>query len=99
MKDISEMTYEEWLEYKEEEDKKITRYSEIISKDEPLYIHVGVVDICFSEDRPLMQFTPVYWMSEQMESEQPDCDGIAGYGRILFNKDRWDALDLGRKYH
>ena len=94
MKDIKEMTYEEWCEYQEQRERELTKNSELVSEDEPYFIHIAVVDYCFSEEKPLLQFAPIYWMSEEMIEEHPDAFGIAGYGAILFNKERWEEENL-----
>lgn len=92
MKDISEMTYTEWKEQKLREEKEQTKNSEQISEDEPYFMEFAVRRYCF-DDNKLLQYIPLYWMSEELISEHPDSMGIAGYGRILFNKDFWDELD------
>lgn len=92
MTDISEMTYDEWLEHKQRQAEKELKGSEEVHEDEPYFMEFALNRHCF-HDSHLLRYIPIYWMSEELLSEHPNVIGIGGHGRILFNKDVWDILD------
>lgn len=92
MKDISEMSYTEWKEYKLQQEKELTKNSEEVKEDEPYFMEFAINRHCFKVE-PIHNYIPLYWASEELLSEHPDSIGIAGYGRILFNREIWDELD------
>lgn len=92
MKDISEKTYTEWKEYKLQQAREQTKNSEEVEEDEPYFMEFAINRHCFKVES-IRNYIPLYWASEELLSEHPDSIAIAGYGRILFNREVWDELD------
>ncbi len=89
---ISEKAYNEWKEQKLQQEREQTKNSERVKGDEPIFMEFAINKHCFKM-KPQINYVPLYWASEELLSEYPDSIGIAGYGRILFNREIWDELD------
>lgn len=82
------MTFEEWLNVKVKEERKITHGAEVVpyQTDNGLYKIEGVIlRVCF-DDEHLSTFHNLYFIPEALDKGQ---NGMYGYNRIMISKPYW----------
>ena len=87
---VANMSFEEWREYKREQERIRTHGAERINAYHELYdIYYALSRYCFNGFFSGSHYVPMYFIPEDLKDR--DANGLYGYGVIMIDRDYYEA--------